>query len=726
MSHETENLQKFDRTDTWLMLGVGFVTLLYPLFFFDRWIGLLDEGYIHAIAADINRGDSLYGDIYVDNPFPGAFQILAFWFRLFETSVLSSRYLALLGFAIYVAAFFRILRAVVSRPWALLFVVFLLAYRIWAFPHWQVYSYSLASAALITLAAALAMHFWENGSRIGLFVAGLVAGGAILCKQDYGLGVTGGLGLAMLLVPWLRREGLNPWYSFLVRPAIFGIGALVVVVAGLISLWMDGVLLEFYTQAVLQPLRGATSFNPYPRLPDLWPLWRQDAEFRAQIGHYFPAILVTLFWGPISVGWALRETALWEISLKLVFWTPIVSFLAALTLWIVGSMRQASVRRPALAPARFLLLGLAGGFLLAFPPPRDWTHLMMILPPQMALLTVLLTDAQSRFPRRVRRFFWWTSLSMVGIFMVSSAFLALELRSQMTVVIDSPRAGVYADSQNGPILNEVLSWVDEGEASEFLPVYPLQPMIPFLADRRVAGGFHVIWPVQGEGRDERILADLEEHQVPRIVYSLSQYAHLGSFQENAPALYEYLVTNFEIDRVFADEPMGPLLLGLRRERLRAGVRLQDLEARLAGGAWESWPFAEVLVPEVGAPGHEVPATFALRLPAEARTLAFSYGVDPDDWMNAPSGPYAFSVQIRDPKGTLLQGRTWPPLNPRMSVSSRRWFPGELDLTGLAGREVVVEFIVTAELSSDRSQRLAGFHSLRVTSAVDDRVRVRQD
>ena len=78
MADETPDLQKFDRTDVRLMLGVGLVTLLYPLFFFDRWIGLLDEGYIHAIAADINRGDSLYGDIYVDNPFPGAFHILAF------------------------------------------------------------------------------------------------------------------------------------------------------------------------------------------------------------------------------------------------------------------------------------------------------------------------------------------------------------------------------------------------------------------------------------------------------------------------------------------------------------------------------------------------------------------------------------------------------------------------------------------------------------------------
>ena len=138
-----QRVSSFDRTDWRWLAGIAVASLVYPLFFFDRWIGLLDEGYIHAIAADIVRGRSLYGDVFIDSPFPGAFHLLAWWFQLFDTSVLSSRYLALVGFAIYVTAFFRILRAMVDRRWALLFVAFLFAYRLWAFPHWQVYSLSL-------------------------------------------------------------------------------------------------------------------------------------------------------------------------------------------------------------------------------------------------------------------------------------------------------------------------------------------------------------------------------------------------------------------------------------------------------------------------------------------------------------------------------------------------------------------------------------------------------
>ena len=52
--------------------------------------------------------------------------------------------------------------------------------------------------------------------------------------------------------------------------------------------------------------------------------------------------------------------------------------------------------------------------------------------------------------------FPWNVLYAVGavlILLTTSLGLALELRRQMNVAIDSPYAGVWADSQNGPILN---------------------------------------------------------------------------------------------------------------------------------------------------------------------------------------------------------------------------------------------------------------------------------
>ena len=66
-----------DRTDTALMIAVAVVAILFQLTIFNRWLALLDEGYILEIADEINRGKVLYRDVYVDAPFPGAFYLLA-------------------------------------------------------------------------------------------------------------------------------------------------------------------------------------------------------------------------------------------------------------------------------------------------------------------------------------------------------------------------------------------------------------------------------------------------------------------------------------------------------------------------------------------------------------------------------------------------------------------------------------------------------------------------
>ena len=55
-----------DRASTsWrLPLAAGAAALVLQAFIFDRWFGLLDEGYILAIADDINRGKVLYRDVF--------------------------------------------------------------------------------------------------------------------------------------------------------------------------------------------------------------------------------------------------------------------------------------------------------------------------------------------------------------------------------------------------------------------------------------------------------------------------------------------------------------------------------------------------------------------------------------------------------------------------------------------------------------------------------------
>src|SRR5206468_5613200 len=182
----------------------------------------------------------------------------------------------------------------------------------------------------------------------------------------------------------------------------------------------------------------------------------------------------------------------------------------------------------------------AGGFLLAFNRPRDWVHLMMIYPPVLLVGATLLAEAPGRAARGLPGV-------ALGVLALVSVELGRELRPAFDWPLASPRAGVLADAQNGPLLDELLAYIDaHAPPGAPVPVYPLQPMLEFLAGREGAGGFHVIWPGQDPTRDERIIADLERRDVRVIVYSLSQYAHLRRFRDNAPELYAYLVHHWTI------------------------------------------------------------------------------------------------------------------------------------------------------------------------------------
>src|SRR5713101_1371065 len=98
-----------------LTLGVGLAALAVQLPIYDRWLSLLDEGYILALADEVNRGKLLYRDVYVDAPLPGAFYLVAAWFRVAGTSIWSSRLLAVALFALLAMLLFRVGRAVLPR-----------------------------------------------------------------------------------------------------------------------------------------------------------------------------------------------------------------------------------------------------------------------------------------------------------------------------------------------------------------------------------------------------------------------------------------------------------------------------------------------------------------------------------------------------------------------------------------------------------------------------------
>jgi hypothetical protein len=713
------------RDPLWVTLAVALAAIAIQLPIFDRWFALLDEGYILEIADDINRGAVLYRDVNVDAPFPGAFYLLAWWFRLAGSSVLSSRVLAVAGFALFVTASFRIARALLPRAWSWGLLAVLLCYRVWAFPHWHIYSYSLVSAALLSAAVALVMGFVGRGGPSRLVAAGVLAGAAVMSKQDYGLAVSGLVTLVLAFDGIVRRAPGTTIVGGLAAALRFVAGGAAIVLPALAYFAWMGALDDLVNQAFLVPLSGALQFT-YTRLPDLTPLFAQDAALRAEIGSYFPSILATLWWGTIGTGHVWKQTAVWDTTLKLVYWAPLLVTGTALVVWLAGVVRRLLSGTPADDPRRLedsrrlVLLAWACGFLAAFNRPRDWVHLMMIYPPSVVVGAVLLERLARRLPRPAR-LAWGAAWALpVLALCVVSALLVRDLRRDVSYALATPRGGVRIDQHNGPIIDELLAYVDENvPAGEPLPVYPVQPMLTFLAGRDAAGGFHVIWPVQDPSRDDRIVADMERRKPSTVVYSLSQYQHLGTVQKNAPKLFAYLVDHYEIARVLSREPNGPLVTILRR---RATSDRSDslLDATAQGASMLTrarWPFADVLTQTATLDTDPRPAFLRLRVPPEGGTLRASFGINPDRWLGLKSGPFRFAIALLTRRAMNDRGQRRlifeEFIDPARDVADRRWIPLEVNLDEFAGEEILLGMSVSTPNLADAPGDLGGWAEPRI-------------
>jgi len=664
-----------DHREALLTLGVAVAAVAVQLPIYDRGFSLLDEGYLLTLAQEIARGKLLYRDVYVDNPFPGAFYLVAAWLGVAGTSIWSSRLLAVGAFTIFTTLLFRAARAVMPRAAALGFAALLLCYRVWAFPHWHIVSYSSLAATFLAGAVVLVL-------RRGALGAGALVGAAVLCKQDYGLGVGAVLGLALLLA---RPRGLH-------RVAGFALGATLVAAPALLYFVANGAARPLLEQTVVRPLRLAAT-SRYVGLPPLLPLLHQDAALRAGIGSYFPAVLLTLDerWSAIHGGWLYHDTAVWDVLLKLLFYAPFLVWIVAAVRWLGREARE----------SHLVLLAYAGGFLLAFNRPRDWVHLMMVYPPALLLGTALVNEVPWRAVR---------AAAGVGLTLLALASLELgaELRHAFAWPLAGPRAGVLVDGHHGPLVDELLAYIDAHAAPGApVPVYPLQPMIEFLAGREGAGGFHVIWPGQDPARDERIIADLEARHVGLVIYSLSQYASLGTFRDNAPRLFAHLVRRYAIARVFAGEPFGPLWCALERRpeapppgtELPAGDRLVPA----------LWPFTPVLAERVGTAAAPVVARVALDVPSGGERLDFAYGLNPERWLDPPAGPFTFSVTVDDAPAFRTA------VDPQRRLEDRAWKPATIDLAAHAGRHVTLGFAIEAASAPPLADDLAGWAEPRLVA-----------
>jgi hypothetical protein len=715
------------------------LALAFQLPFFDRWFSFMDEGHLCLFAELIANGGELYRDATV-YPLPGAFWLLALAFRAFGASNLVARWIAVVEFALFVALLFALFRRMASTRLAWAAVATLLVYRVWAFPHWHMYSYS--STALLFQLAALAalLRFLDSGRRASLGLAGLLFGLGVLCKQDYGAAALAAFAVTLAVgvrtSPAAARPRLLPLAAVFLAPA-----ALAGLAAGL-HFWRAGLLGDALRFTVWNHFVGMASFE-YTSFPGLLPVFGQDPALRSVDGltSFMPAIVYVADWKLLYESRLFRETALYDLALKLYYYAPypIVAWGLARLWRRRAELRQAATRRARLAELGLFCLGAALMAWGRINKPQDYVHLAVLYWPMLLLPLLWLGEGLARL-RAARPRLWLAALALVllpaALVAGYSARLAWRLRALHDTPIPSERAGLFATRNEAALLRDALDYLRTASApDETVAVLPYFPILHFLAGRPGPDrSAYIVWPFpELPDRDRRVIASFEAKRPEILVYAFNRLGGFPDMRAYAPELFAYLVENYEIERIFSTDYLGYKLAGARRRR--AGEDGRALGAELAAGAlsvssdeappraippeerpaWlarDLWPFRPVVALRPSPGGAATRLALPLEVPPGGR-LRTAVAVHPEAWYGHPSSWVRFEVAVRDGgERVLLYERT---LHATSRLEDRGWFEVDVPLARFADRQVWLELATAAENATGATLAHGGFAEPRLVA-----------
>jgi 4-amino-4-deoxy-L-arabinose transferase-like glycosyltransferase len=693
-------------------LGVFAIQLPFRL----HWVNLTDEGAILQDAVDILAGRRMYVDA-IHPAFPGVFYLTAAAFALGGATFDTARVLACAIFAAAVASAYRIGRWWLRPLGALALVVLLVDYRVWAFPHWQMLSYSSLAVALLLGATALVGAAFASGRPATYVAAGAVAALAMVTKQDSGVLGTAALGAAILLVaPEPPGRRLSAALHFVA-------GATGVFTIAVVAISWAGMMPGLIRHTIVAPLHGLQQFA-YQGSPALWPLVGQDAAMRAHAGSYFPTILVDVYFPQLVGSRLYRETGWLDLAIRLAYhlpWLVVVLGAAVLVRRPRPDDRAAVVRR---ARERLVLL-LALGCWLAFNRPHDWIHLFVLYPPTLLVASLLVAR-----PRGVAGGAMRVAVVLgLAALTVASARVARDFARVTATPVTSPRGVIYARPPQAASLQALVDALAVAAPPDVpLASMPYHPLVNFISARAPLTPYYSIWPGEPDvGRTATVQRALDARPEGLVVYNQSQVPHFEKMWQYTPALFAYLADHYRIAQVVGGQPFGYEFLVLRREPppfgrpldlARAGVRLVGSDGaardatpaergRLVGEA--AWPFQRVLRVDADAG-----ATTEVRLPVAATPTArvfTSYGVNPDMWSRLPRHRPRFAIAVATDGGETIVAEAT--LDPLRNLADRRWVDVTVDLAPWAGRSVELVLRVATAVDGTASTDRTGFGEPRL-------------
>jgi hypothetical protein len=711
----------------------------FQLPFFDRWFSFMDEGHLVLYADLIAGGGELYRDATV-YPLPGAFWLLALAFRAFGASNLVARWILVVEFSLLVALVFALFRRMAGARLAWASVAAMGVYRVWAFPHWHMYSYS-STALLLQLAALLVLlRGFDSGRRATFAAAGLLFGLGVLCKQDYGAAALAAF--AATLVAYARtapepRPRLAPLAASFLAPA-----AAVGLAAGL-HFWRAGIVGDVIRFTVWNHFVGMSSFE-YCSFPALFPLFGQDPALRSVDGltAFMPAIVYVADWELFFRSRLFQETALYDLAMKLYYHAP-WALVACGALRLVrrrGELRDPATRRARLAELALFAFAAALQAWVRVNKPQDYVHLAVLYWPAALLPLLWLRDAHARLrAARPRLAVAAAALALAPAlaFSAYSARLAWRLRTLHDTPIPGERGGIFVTRNEAALLADALDYLGARSApGEAVAILPYFPILHFLAERPGPDrSAYIVWPFpELPERDARIIASFEAKRPEVLVYAFNRLGGFPDVRAFAPELFAYLVENYEVERVFSTDYLGYKLAGARR--VREPLEGRGLGAELAAGslavtsdeappravlpeersrvvARDLWPFRPVVALRPAPDGARTRLAVPLDVPEGAR-LRTSVAVHPEAWYGHPASWVRFEIAVvAGGERTPVFERT---LRATSQLADRGWFEVDADLGRWGGRRVELELSTSAENATGATLAHGGFAEPRLLAA----------
>jgi hypothetical protein len=266
---------------------------------------------------------------------------------------------------------------------------------------------------------------------------------------------------------------------------------------------------------------------------------------------------------------------------------------------------------------------------------------------------------------------------------------------------------------------------------------PYYPIVHFLAERPAPHrSTYIVWPFpELPDRDRQIVAAMQAQPTRLVVYNFTQFAVFPVMEEYAPDLFEFLVENYELERVFSYDNWGYMLGGLRRTPEPAEGR-----ALIADGAGElaiaiespsepprpvapderaaivsarPWPFRPTLALRPTARGDRTVATLPLAVPKSGARLRTAVGVNPQLWYFAPIVVrFELAVLDGDRRDVVYERR----LAPTTEFADRGWFEVDVPLDAWAGRQVRLELSTAVDAPEGERLLMAGWAAPRIVAA----------